>query len=113
VFHNKGGEAVGQVAKRGGVCPILGNTQYQAGRGSEHPMELWLFLSVAGDVDQMAFRDPFQIKQFYLSIILCQTNVVYLVMGLAWTCWIQVFPYFPYLRSAAKLVKTCNGTLIT
>ena len=38
VFHNKDGEAL--VAQRGGGCPIPGDTQGQAGHGSEHLMEL-------------------------------------------------------------------------
>jgi len=47
-FYNKGGEELEQVARRGGGCPIPGNTQGQAGRGSEHLMELWLSLFIAG-----------------------------------------------------------------
>ena len=35
VSTNKGGEALEQVAQRGGKCPIPGNIQGQAGRGSE------------------------------------------------------------------------------
>ena len=31
VFYNKGGEALDQVAQRGRGCPILGDTQGQAG----------------------------------------------------------------------------------
>jgi len=37
LFHNEGGEALAQVAQRGGGCPIPGNIQGQAGRGSEQP----------------------------------------------------------------------------
>jgi len=33
----QGGETLAQVAQRGGRCPIPGNAQGQAGRGSEHP----------------------------------------------------------------------------
>jgi len=33
-------------------------------RGSEHLMELWVSLFVTGEVDQMAFKGPFQLKQF-------------------------------------------------
>jgi len=40
VFYNKGGEALAQVAQRGDGCPILGDTQGQAGWGSEHLIEL-------------------------------------------------------------------------
>ena len=35
VFYNKGGEALAQVAQRGGGCPIPGDTQGQTGQGSE------------------------------------------------------------------------------
>ena len=31
------GEALAQVAQRGGGCPVLGDTQGQAGWGSEQP----------------------------------------------------------------------------
>jgi len=34
------------------------------GQGSEHLMELWVSLFTAGERDQMAFKDPFQRKQF-------------------------------------------------
>ena len=36
--------------------------------GSEHLMELWVSLFIAGEWDQMAFRSPFQLKLFYDSI---------------------------------------------
>ena len=39
-YYNKGGEALTHVAHRGGRCPIPANIQGQAGRGSEHLMEL-------------------------------------------------------------------------
>ena len=35
---------------RGG-CPILGETQGQAGPCSEHLMELWVSLLIAGELD--------------------------------------------------------------
>ena len=38
-----------------------------AGPGSEHLMELWVFLLLAGELDQMAFKGPFQLKQLYDS----------------------------------------------
>ncbi len=40
VSYRKSVEAVAQVAQRGGGCPIPADTQGQAGRGSEHLMEL-------------------------------------------------------------------------
>ena len=43
------------------------DTQGQAGRGSEHLVELWVLLFIAGEWDQMAFKGPFQLKQFYDS----------------------------------------------
>ena len=48
VFYTKGGKALAQVAQRGGGCPVLGDTQGQAGRGPEHLMELWVSLFSAG-----------------------------------------------------------------
>jgi len=39
-FYNRGCEAVAQVTQRGGRCPIPGDTQGQAGWGSEHLIEL-------------------------------------------------------------------------
>ena len=42
--------------------PIPGDTQGQAGWGSEHLMELWVSLFTAGELDQMAFKGPFQLK---------------------------------------------------
>jgi len=44
------------------------DTQGQAGQGSEHLMELWVSLFIAGDLDHMAFKGPFQLKLFYVSI---------------------------------------------
>ena len=35
--HDAGGESLAQAAPRGGRCPVPGNTQGQAGRGSEQP----------------------------------------------------------------------------
>ena len=39
-FFTISGEAVAQVAQRGGKCPIPADTQGQVGRCSEHLMEL-------------------------------------------------------------------------
>jgi len=39
-FYSKDGEALAQVAQRDGGCPMLGDTQGQAGWYSEHLMEL-------------------------------------------------------------------------
>ena len=40
VFYSKRGEALAQVAQRGGRCPIPGDAQDQADQGSEHLFEL-------------------------------------------------------------------------
>jgi len=37
IFYNEGGEALEQIAQRGGRCPIAGNIQCQVGLGFEHP----------------------------------------------------------------------------
>jgi len=39
-FYDKGDEALAQVAQKGGGCPVPGDTQGQAGWGSEYLMEL-------------------------------------------------------------------------
>ena len=62
---NKGGEALAQVAQRCGGCPVLRDSQGQAGRGSEHLLEPWESLLIARRLDWMAFRGPFQLKQLY------------------------------------------------
>ena len=36
-FYSEGGETLARVARRGGRCPIRGNTPGQVGRGSEKP----------------------------------------------------------------------------
>jgi len=40
VFYNEGSKAQEQVAQRCGGCPIPGDTQGQAGWGSEHLIQL-------------------------------------------------------------------------
>jgi len=42
-----------------GGCPEHGDTQGEGGWGSEHLMDLWVFLFIAGELDQMAFKEPF------------------------------------------------------
>ena len=49
-FYDKGGEALAQVAQRGGGCPIPAHTQRSGWMGSEHLMELWVSLFTAGGV---------------------------------------------------------------
>ena len=58
MFYHQGGEALAQVAQRGGGCPIPGDTQGQAGWGSEHLMELWVSLFSAGSGTRWLSRLP-------------------------------------------------------
>ena len=55
-------EALAQVAQRCSGCLIPGDTQGQAGQGSEHLMELWMSLFIEGELDQLTLKDPFQLK---------------------------------------------------
>jgi len=48
-----------------GGCPIPGDSQGKAGWGSEHLMELWLSLFIAGELDYMTLKGPPQFKQSY------------------------------------------------
>jgi len=43
--------------------------------GFEHLIELWVSLFIAGELDQMAFKGLFQLKQFHNSLILCQSSL--------------------------------------
>ena len=47
-FYDESGEALEQVAQRGGRCPIPGNIQDQVGRGSEQPDQVKDVPAVAG-----------------------------------------------------------------
>ena len=49
--YSMGGEAVAQIVGRSGGCPIPGDTPGQAGRDSEHLMELKVSLFMAGGLD--------------------------------------------------------------
>ena len=61
VFYSKSGEAVAQVAQRGGRCPSL--EAFKVRRwGSEHLMEPWLSLLIAEELDWMTSTGPFQLK---------------------------------------------------
>ena len=53
--------ALAQVAQRGGGAPSL-QTPSVRGQGSEHLMELWVSLCIAGWLDYIAFRGPFHLK---------------------------------------------------
>jgi len=48
----------------------LGDTQGQARPGSEHLIKLWMSLLIAGKLDKMTFKCPFQSKGFYDSMTL-------------------------------------------
>jgi len=61
-----------RLPREGGGCPVPVYTQGQAGWGSEHLMEVWVSLFTAGELDQMAFKGPFQLKQFYDSMTFCK-----------------------------------------
>ena len=43
-----------------------GDTQGQTAQGSEHLAELWVALLIAGGLDHMACKGPFQLKPFYI-----------------------------------------------
>ena len=68
-FYNKCGKALEQVAQRGGGCPILGDTQGQAGWGSEQPDVAVVSLFIAGELDQMVFTGSLELRQFSDCII--------------------------------------------
>jgi len=55
-FTIRGSEALAQVTHRDGRCPIPGDIQSQTGQSSEHLMELWASLFIAGRFDQMALK---------------------------------------------------------
>ena len=68
-FCTKGGEALAQVAQRGGGCLVPADTQGQR-MGSELLMELWVSLLIAGGWTRWPLRvGPFQLKRFYGSMI--------------------------------------------
>ena len=56
-----------QIAQGGGGCPHLWKPPKSGWRGSEHLMELQASLFIAEELDQMAFKGPFQLRQFYNS----------------------------------------------
>jgi len=51
-------EALAHIAQRDGGCPVHGDTQGQAGCGSEHLTELWVSLFIAESLDQTDFKGP-------------------------------------------------------
>jgi len=59
-----------QVTQRGGTCPIAGNIQGQVGWALSSLVELEVSLLIAGGLDYMTFKGPFQPRLFYASMIL-------------------------------------------
>jgi len=57
----------GEIAWRGDDCPVSGDTKDHTGHGSEHRMGIPV---QCRELDQMAFKGPFQLKPFYDSMIL-------------------------------------------
>jgi len=53
-------QALEWVAQRGGGCPLPGSVQGQVGRGSEQPGLVEDSLLMAGGLDQMTSKGPFQ-----------------------------------------------------
>jgi len=51
VFYSEGSEALARVVQRGGGNLIPGDTQGQAGQGSEHLIQLCVFLFIAQELD--------------------------------------------------------------
>ena len=47
---------------------VPGDTRGQAGGALSSLIELWVSLFIAGELDQMAFKGAFQLKQFYDSL---------------------------------------------
>ena len=68
VFYDKCSEALANVGQRGSGWPILGNIQGQAGLGSEQS-DWAVCVPVHGELDQMIFNGPFQLKSFSDSMI--------------------------------------------
>ena len=70
-FFTQSGDALEQVAQRGGRCPIPGDNQGQAGQGSEHLIQLQVSLFIAEELDLLegTFESPFQLELFYDSLI--------------------------------------------
>jgi len=62
VFCNKGGEALAQVAPKGGGCPSPWDSQGQAGLGSERPDVAVGVCVHCRELDQAIIKGPFQLK---------------------------------------------------
>ena len=58
------GEALEQVSLTGGRSFISGDTQSQAGWGTDHLIQLQVSLFIAGELDYMTFEGHFQLKPF-------------------------------------------------
>ena len=64
MFYDEGGEALAQVARRGGRCPIPGNIPGQVGQGSAHPDPGEDVPARCRGSHQMASEGPFQPNPF-------------------------------------------------
>ena len=63
-MNKKGGEALEQVAQRGGRSPIPGVSQDWAGQDCKHPVLAVGVPVHCRGLDWMALKGPFQLKQF-------------------------------------------------
>ena len=69
-FYNQGGETLAEVDQRGGGCPIPGDTQGQAGWGSEQPDGAVGVPAHCRGLNWVILRGLLQIKGFYDSTFL-------------------------------------------
>ena len=60
-MHSEGGEALAQVAQGCGGCPIPGDFHSEAESDSGQPDLAEVSLCVAGQLDYMVSRGPFQL----------------------------------------------------
>lgn len=68
IFYDESGKALAQVSQRSGGCPIPGDILGHVGWDSEqHDLVAGV---IAGGLDQMVFKGPFQPKLFHESVIL-------------------------------------------
>jgi len=64
VFYSEGGEALEQVTQKCGGSPIAGDDGSRSGwwEALSTLIELWVSLFIAGELDQMIFKGPFQLN---------------------------------------------------
>ena len=61
IFYSGGGEAVEQVDQRCGGWPVPGDFQGKAGSGPGQLDLAVVSLFIAGELDSMSFKGPFQL----------------------------------------------------